>query len=78
VKTIHNLAEYINSRDTYRTDIKELTAQFGVGHYTASAYLSLHMNVRAILVDSNVTRWRARIKGKENPSDVTGGAGFGD
>ena len=70
IKTIVGLAEYIDRQDIYPTDREELLGIYGIGHYTASAYLSLHMNRRAVLVDVNVARWLARLTDREQPVDV--------
>lgn len=35
----------------------------GIGPYTAAAWLSLHRNRRAVLVDANVSRWLSRMTG---------------
>lgn len=43
--------------------VEELTNLKGVGAYTAAAWLSLHRNKRAVLVDSNVSRWLSRMTG---------------
>ena len=43
--------------------MEELTSFKGIGAYTAAAWLSLHRNQRAVLVDSNVARWLSRITG---------------
>jgi A/G-specific adenine glycosylase len=40
-----------------------LRGLIGVGPYTASAWLSLHRNRRASIVDSNVYRWLSRMTG---------------
>jgi len=37
----------------------------GVGQYTAAAALSLHGNIRAVLVDSNTVRVASRLVGRE-------------
>lgn len=70
LRTLVELAEFIDTQDIYPTDYETLTNLYGIGHYTASAYLSLHMNVRAVLVDSNVARWLARFTGQPKPKDV--------
>ena len=70
LKTLIELAEYIDTQDIYPTDLESLTSLYGIGHYTAAAYLSLHMNVRAVLVDSNVARWLSRMTGHDKPTDV--------
>jgi A/G-specific adenine glycosylase len=69
-RTIRELAEYLDRCDYYPDDIEELTTVYGIGHYTASAYLSLHMNVRAVLVDANIARWLCRFFGLERPADL--------
>jgi A/G-specific adenine glycosylase len=45
-------------------DYDELMALPGVGTYAASAWLSLHRSRRAVLVDSNIVRWLARMSGR--------------
>lgn len=40
-----------------------LTALPGVGDYVAAAYLSMHRNLRATIIDSNVVRLYARVFG---------------
>lgn len=39
----------------------------GVGPYTSAAWLSLHRHRRAVIVDSNVARWLARLVGRPYP-----------
>jgi A/G-specific adenine glycosylase len=70
LKTLIELAEFIDAHDIYPTDYESLTNLYGIGHYTAAAYLSLHMNVRAVLVDANVARWLGRMTNQEKPKDV--------
>lgn len=70
IRTLRELAEYVDSLDFYPADFDDLVNIYGIGHYTASAYLSLHRNVRAVLVDANVARWLARLTGEEQPKDV--------
>lgn len=41
----------------------------GVGPYTAAAWLSLHRNKRAVIVDSNVSRWLGRMTGRPYERD---------
>ena len=43
--------------------MEELTNLRGVGAYTAAAWLSLHRKKRAVLVDSNISRWLSRMTG---------------
>ena len=40
---------------------EELIKLLGIGEYVASAYLSLHQNKRAIIIDSNVVRLYGRF-----------------
>lgn len=70
MNTLVALAEYIDTLDMYPRDEEVLKTIYGIGHYTAAAYLSLHMNIRAVLVDSNVARWLSRMMGVEKPVDV--------
>jgi A/G-specific adenine glycosylase len=42
----------------------ELRRLPGVGQYAASAYLSLHRETRAVLIDANIVRWLCRMTGK--------------
>ena len=44
-------------------DMGSLLALPGVGPYAASAFLSLHRNRRAFLMDANVVRWLCRMVG---------------
>jgi A/G-specific adenine glycosylase len=69
-KTLVELAYYVDYQDYYPDQLESLLQVHGIGHYTASAYLSLHMNVRAVLLDSNIARWLSRMLGKEKPTDV--------
>jgi len=69
-KTLVELAYYIDYQDYYPDQLESLLQVHGIGHYTASAYLSLHMNVRAVLLDSNIARWLSRMLGTEKPTDV--------
>lgn len=41
--------------------LAELRALGGVGIYTSAAWLSLHRNKRASIVDANVSRWLSRM-----------------
>ena len=47
----------------------ELRRITGVGMYTAAAWLSLHRGKRAVIVDSNIARWLARLTGQPYPRD---------
>lgn len=70
VKTLIELAQYVDYLDYYPDQLEDLTNIYGIGHYTASAYLSLHMNIRAVLLDANIARWLSRMQGKEKPVDI--------
>jgi A/G-specific adenine glycosylase len=41
----------------------ELRSLNGIGMYTAAAWLSLHRNKRAPIIDANVARWLSRMTG---------------
>lgn len=43
---------------------EELLKLPGIGPYAASAYLSLHRNQRAVLIDANIVRWLCRLLGR--------------
>ena len=66
-RTIRAIAGYFLSHKVPHYD--ELVSLYGIGHYTAAAFLSLHLDIRAVLVDSNVARWLARLSGRERPKD---------
>ena len=53
-------------------DMDELTGLRGVGTYTAAAWLSLHRGKRAVLIDSNVSRWLSRLTGNPYKRDPRG------
>ncbi|MCP4689325.1 MAG: hypothetical protein GY859_14830, partial [Desulfobacterales bacterium] len=44
----------------------------GVGMYTAAAWLSLHRNKRAVIIDSNVARWLSRMTHRPYNRDPRG------
>jgi A/G-specific adenine glycosylase len=44
-------------------NVVDLRSLPGVGEYVTSAYLSLHLNKRAVIVDANVVRWIGRLIG---------------
>lgn len=69
-RTFLELASYIDERGHYPTDCNELKKIYGIGHYTAAAFLSLHMKTRAVLMDSNIARWLSRLFGIEKPKDL--------
>lgn len=45
-------------------DLEQLLALPGIGPYAAAAWLSLHRGRRAVIIDSNVARWLARLEGR--------------
>ncbi|MBQ2644295.1 hypothetical protein IJG14_01815 [bacterium] len=49
---------------------EELIKLPGVGEYVASAYLSLHQNKRAVIIDSNVVRLYGRFFGFETDGET--------
>lgn len=49
-----------------------LRAIRGVGPYTAAAWLSIHRNVRALIIDSNIARLYARLTGMPYRKDPRG------
>ena len=67
---LHELARQVACRGGEPpSSISDLRLLTGVGPYTAAAWLSLHRGKRAAIVDSNVTRWLARVTGKPYPRD---------
>lgn len=66
-KTLQAIANYFMTHSVPRYE--DLVELYGVGHYTAAAFLSLHMGQRAVLVDSNISRWLARMTNQEVPED---------
>jgi A/G-specific adenine glycosylase len=69
-KTVFEVAQFLDLYDYYPNSYEDLTNIYGIGHYTASAYLSLHLKTRAILMDSNIARWLSRLTGIEKPKDL--------
>ena len=65
--TLRAIADYFMTHTVPRYE--ELIELYGVGHYTAAAFLSLHMGQRAVVVDSNISRWLARLANQEVPED---------
>lgn len=49
--------------------LAELERLTGIGPYTAAAWLSLHRGKRAVLIDSNVSRWLSRLTGRPYQRD---------
>lgn len=44
----------------------------GVGMYTTAAWLSLHRDIRAVIIDANVARWLSRMTGLPYNRDPRG------
>src|SRR6266545_2502553 len=64
-KLLHKLGLVLSkSHGKVPDSLNELLALPGVGPYAASAWLSLHRGRRAVIVDSNIVRWLARMTGK--------------
>lgn len=67
---LYQLAIAVNARGGEPPeDAAELRKLIGIGMYTTAAWLSLHRNRRAVLVDSNVARWLSRLIGRPYPRD---------
>lgn len=49
--------------------LESLRQLIGIGPYTAAAWLSLHRGKRAVLIDSNVSRWLGRLTGRAYERD---------
>ena len=63
-RLLYELALAVNARGGTPPDrLDELRQLRVVGPYTAAAWLSLHRGERAVLIDSNVARWLARMVG---------------
>jgi len=62
---IHKLGVHLHTKNNSRIpeEQEELERLPGVGPYAAGAYLSLHRNVRAAILDSNVIRLYSRYFG---------------
>ena len=63
-KLIHELAISLSARNDIPSDYDELKSLPGVGEYVASAWMSLHADKRAILIDANIVRWLCRMFGQ--------------
>jgi A/G-specific adenine glycosylase len=66
-----DIARRIRDSGLPKTD-SELRAIRGIGAYISGAWLSLHRNQRAAIVDSNVYRWLGRMTGQEYSRDPRG------
>ena len=64
-KLLRDLAVTICEIGDFPRDKKLLIALPGIGDYSASAMLSLHMGIRETLIDANVVRWLCRMTGKD-------------
>ena len=60
----------LDGLDYYPDSAELLESIYGIGHYTAAAYLSLHRNIRGVLLDSNIARFLARFTGQKKPEDL--------
>lgn len=58
------LARELNARGPVPSEESLLIELPGVGPYAAAAFLSLHANRRASIIDSNVVRWLCRVTGR--------------
>ncbi len=70
IRTVVSAAEYLTERGEFPCEVNELSKIYGIGHYTASAYLSFHANTRALLVDVNIARWLSRMTGLEEQTNL--------
>lgn len=61
-KYLRELGEALTASDV-PASVDELTVLPGVGPYAAGAYLALHQNIPAVLVDANVVRLLSRFWG---------------
>lgn len=64
IPLVWNLAEKLAAVGEVPSSKDELLKLPGIGDYAASAYLSLHRNRRAVIVDANVVRWLCRMTGE--------------
>ena len=71
VPLFHDLAHELVSRHgrLKRTE-KQLQRLPGVGPYVASATLSMHGNVRAVIIDTNTVRIMCRVTGRVSSSET--------
>ncbi len=68
-KEFKALAKILSNKDIPETK-EELVKLPGVGEYVACAYLSLHQNKRAVIIDSNVVRLYGRFFGFETDGET--------
>lgn len=67
---LYSVAEAVHERGgSPPDDLVELRKLTGVGLYTSAAWLSLHRGKRAVIVDSNVSRWLSRVTGRRYERD---------
>jgi len=68
-KQINKLAESLTGKDIpeLKDDLLELPA---IGNYIASAYRSLHLGIRDVIVDSNIVRILGRYFGFETDGET--------
>ncbi len=70
LQTFKEVAAYLDSHGELPLNIDELVTIYGIGQYTASAFLSLHAGVRATLIDANIARWLSRATSMEMPGNL--------
>ena len=61
IPLLHQLGHALVDLGGVPDDLQTLLALPGIGPYSAAAYLSFHAGQRAVIIDSNVVRWIARI-----------------
>lgn len=70
---LHALASAVSQLGGRPPETRDALRRFaGVGPYTSAAWLSLHRGRRAVIVDSNVVRWLARLTGHRCQRDPRG------
>jgi A/G-specific adenine glycosylase len=68
-KKIVELIEELHRLGEIPSDLKGLMRLPGIGFYVASAFLSFHLGIRAVIVDNNIIRLYGRLRGfKTSPS----------
>jgi A/G-specific adenine glycosylase len=63
IETMIKFIETVNEKGFLPDKYEKLILLPGVGHYVASAFLSLHNNIRMPIIDSNVVRLYTRVFG---------------
>ena len=67
---VFRLAEELSRMGTIPKDKETLETMPGLGDYSVSAFLSLHMNTRAVIIDANVVRWICRMTGEKYTGEL--------